>query len=234
MKSESYSKKAMEHFIKRKPDFQMVYNLRPKFDLPVNAKISKKYLYADEISNYDELPEELGSGALNSLNEKHDYTLRWKLLESKVTDTDILELEKRIQIKIPNVLKDYLQSYALPLPFITGTISADVSETYCEETDKWRTLEFEDEFATATLRLAPMPLNYELLVFENLNKYFINRRYIYFGTFNNYEYIFLDTMSGFPMFDNFEDLLKCFFFGEVYDMDYSRYTQKGSLTRGYL
>jgi len=148
----------------------------------LNAKISKKYLYANEISNYDELPEELGSGALNSLNEKHGYTLRWKLLESKVTDTDILELEKRIQIKIPNVLKDYLQSYALPLPFITGTISADVSETYCEETDKWRTLEFEDEFATATLRLAPMPLNYELLVFENLNKYFINRRYIYFGT----------------------------------------------------
>jgi len=86
-------------------------------------------------------------------------------------------------------------------------------------------LEFEDEFATATLRLAPMPLNYELLVFENLNKYFINRRYIYFGTFNNYEYIFLDTMSGFPMFDNFEDLLKCFFFGEVYDMDYLKFVE---------
>ena len=67
-----------------------------------------------------------------------------ELRRTIILDQDIVDLESRLNIIIPNAVKDYFRSYTLSVPFVTGKMLGDFSMTYCEETGRWRELEIEE------------------------------------------------------------------------------------------
>lgn len=168
-----------------------------------------------------------------------------KLVKSKVTDRDIGDLENKLNIIIPNAVKEYLRSYTLSIPFVTGKMLGDFSNTYCEETGRWRELEMEEEIATTILQLPLMFPNKDLSEFERSNTIFLGTGFLYLGLYNEEYYVLLDLQSeqvyqadmervrpalgeetradilrwALPFFHSFEDLVRCFFGGELYDED---------------
>lgn len=99
-------------------------------------------MHAEQISEFSYLPDKLTVDELYKLNREYDKQLRWRLLEINATDNDVLEWEQELQVKIPDVFKEYLQSYALPITSLYGNIkSEDLSRfTYCEEDNSVRDL----------------------------------------------------------------------------------------------
>ncbi|MBD5169605.1 MAG: hypothetical protein HDT20_05755 [Oscillibacter sp.] len=168
-----------------------------------------------------------------------------ELLKSKISDLDIGNLESRLNIIIPNSVKDYFQSYTLSTPFVTGKMRGDFSNTYCEETGRWRELEIEEKIATTTLHLPLMLPNTDLREFEEVNRAFAGTGYLWLGMYNDEYYVLIEIQSGqiyqvdmgrirltaenvtrvdimrwaLPFFHSFEDLVRCFFTGEIYDED---------------
>lgn len=152
-------------------------------------------------------------------------------------------------VKIPDVFKEYLQSYALPITSLYGNIkSEDLSRfTYCEEDNRVRDLEDEEEIATTQLELNPMMLNYELHVFKENTSSFKNTGYICIGGYNDYYYVLLDAESGRIVlvdheetisskedikecedffFNSFEDLVRCYFGRELYDRQERKFIEE--------
>ena len=121
----------------------------------------------------------------------------------------------------------------------------DFSMTYCEETGRWRELEIEEEIATTILQLPLMFPNKDLSEFERDNTIFLGTGFLYLGVYNEECYVLLDPQSeqvyqvdmarirpslgeetradilswALPFFSRFEDLVRCFFGGELYDAD---------------
>lgn len=165
--------------------------------------------------------------------------------KSSVSSQDIREIESRLNITIPNAVKNYFLSYTLSVPFITGKMLGDFSYTYCEETNKWREMEIEEEIATTTLQLPLMFPNLDLSDFEESNRIFVGTGFLHLGIYNESDYVLLDLQSeqvyrvdmervrpslreetrtdilrwAIPFFQNFEDLARCFFVGDLYDED---------------
>ena len=149
----------------------------------------------------------------------------------------------KLHTTIPNAVKDYLLSYTLSVPFVTGKMLGDFSITYCEETGKWRELEIEEEIATTILHLPLMFPNYDLSEFEEVNRTFAGTGYLWLGMYNDDYYVLIEMQSGqiyqvdmgqirlttkdetrvdilkwaLPFFHSFEDLVRCFFADELYD-----------------
>ena len=166
-----------------------------------------------------------------------------ELRRTIILDQDIVDLESRLNIIIPNAVKDYFRSYTLSVPFVTGKMLGDFSMTYCEETGRWRELEIEEEIATQILHLPLMFPDFDLGEFENINRTFAGTGYLWLGTYNDDYYVLIETQSGqiyqvdmgrirltttnetkvdilkwaFPFFHSFEDLARCFFVDELYD-----------------
>lgn len=167
------------------------------------------------------------------------------LVASEISDYDITALEKKLHINMPNIVKDYLQAYTLSVPFVTGKMLGDFSQTYCEETGRWRIMDLEEEIATTKLQLPLMFPNSDLCGIEEANGPFIGSGFLCLGLYNEEYYVLLDLQSeqvyrvdmgrirpalgdetrsdilrwALPFFNNFEDLMRCFFEGEVYDED---------------
>ena len=168
-----------------------------------------------------------------------------ELRRTIILDQDIVDLESRLNIIIPNAVKDYFRSYTLSVPFVTGKMLGDFSMTYCEETGRWRELEIEEEIATTILQLPLMFPNKDLSEFERSNTIFHRTGFLYLGLYNEEYYVLLDLKSeqvyqvdmarvrptlgeetradilrwALPFFNKFEDLVRCFFGGELYDED---------------
>lgn len=168
-----------------------------------------------------------------------------KLTKSAISDNDIAELEMKFHVTIPNAVKDYLQSYTLSVPLVTGKMLGDFSSTYCEENGRWREMDIDEEIATTTLALPLMFPNFDLSEFEKMNRFFIGSGYLWLGTYNENDYVLVEIQSeqvlkvdmgriqltsggetradilrwALPFFHNVEDLVRCFFGGELYDED---------------
>ena len=180
--------------------------------------------------------------AIEDFSRRHPEV---KLVKSMISSRDINELESKLHIIIPDTIKDYFRSYILPVPFVTGKMLGDFSNTYCGETGRWRRLELEEEIATTTLRLPLMLPNNDLSEFGEVNRAFAGTGYLWLGIYNEDNYVFIETQSGqiyqadmgrirltaeddtradilqwaLPFFHSFEDLVRCFFMGELYDED---------------
>ncbi len=168
-----------------------------------------------------------------------------ELSKSLVSANDIVELEAKLHISIPNTVKDYLQSYTFSVPLVTGKMLGDFSQTYCEETGRWREMEMEEEIATTILQLPLMFPSSDLRSFEESNRIFVGTGYLWLGLYNEEYYVLLEPQTGkiwkvdmgrvrstsvsetkadilrwaLPFFHSFEDLVRCFFAGELYDED---------------
>lgn len=168
-----------------------------------------------------------------------------KMEKSKISNQDIGDLEKKLNIIIPNAVKDYFQSYILSVPFVTGKMLGDFSKTYCAKTGRWRELEIEEEIATTILHLPLMLPNVDLSEFEEVNRTFAGTGYLWLGMYNDEYFVLIEIQSGqiyqvdmgrirltvenetkadilrwaLPFFHSFEDLVRCFFTGELYDED---------------
>ena len=168
-----------------------------------------------------------------------------ELEKSAISIDEIAKVEMRLRTNIPNTVKDYLLSYALSVPFVTGKMLGDFSETYCEETGRWRELEIEEEIATTIIQLPLMFPNKDLSEIEQSNTIFIGTGFLYLGLYNGEYYVLLDLQSeqvyqvdmervrpalgeetradilrwALPFFHSFEDLVRCYFGGELYDED---------------
>ncbi len=168
-----------------------------------------------------------------------------KLEKSAISIDEIAQVEMRLRTAIPNAVKDYLLSYTLSVPFVTGKMLGDFSRTYCEETGKWRELEIEEEIATTMIQLPLMFPNQDLSEFERSNAIFLGTGFLYLGLYNGEYGVLLDLQSeqvyrvdmervrpalgeetradilrwALPFFHSFEDLVRCFFGGELYDED---------------
>lgn len=168
-----------------------------------------------------------------------------ELSKSLVSTNDIAELEAKLHISIPNAVKDYLQSYIFSAPLVTGKMLGDFSQTYCTETGRWREMEIEEEIATTILQLPLMFPSSDLRSFEESNRIFAGTGYLWLGLYNEEYYVLLELQTGkiwnvdmgrvrstsvsetkadilrwaLPFFHSFEDLVRCFFAGEIYDED---------------
>ena len=180
--------------------------------------------------------------ALEDFGRRHPET---KLIPSKISDQDISALEEKLHINVPGIIKDFLQSYILLAEFITGKMLGDFQQTYSEETGRWRTMADEEEISTATLKLPLTAPNYDLSDFEEGNDLFVGTGFLFVGLYNDEYYVLLDLQSekvcrvdterirpylgdetradilrwAIPFFNSFEDLMRCFFGGEVYDAE---------------
>ncbi len=180
--------------------------------------------------------------AIEEFSRRHPEV---KLVKSMISSREISELESSLRIIIPDTVKDYFRSYILPVPFVTGKMLGDFSNTYCEETGRWRRLEIEEEIATTVLRLPLMLPNNDLSEFEEVNRAFAGTGYLWLGIYNGENYVLIETQSGqifqadmervrltaeeetradilqwaLPFFHSFEELARCFFAGELYDED---------------
>ena len=120
----------------------------------------------------------------------------------------------------------------------------DFSKTYCEENGRWRPLKTDEDVAITTLQVNLKAIGHELENFRELNTMFIKTNYICIGIYNEVYYVLLDTRNGgvvrvdtervhtgmeegteedierfsLPFFKSFEDLLLCFFDGNLYDI----------------
>lgn len=234
----SFSKTAIEQLLQRSPELQRVDHLG--LDWPEEVDISKEYLDAREIQDFHQLPEELTLDELDELNAKYKNLLKWKPLASTVSDHDISILEENWNLNIPEMLKDYLTSYALPLGFVTGQFISHIEYTYCNETKEYRDLEEDEKISLLGFQLCPMLWKKELDILKEENEVFEESGYIYLGTFFGNDYVFLDAESGcmirvdhtsireltregieersLPFFNTFHDFLRCFFLGDVYNL----------------
>ena len=168
-----------------------------------------------------------------------------QLTKSNISDKNIGELEDTIQKKLPDSIKAYLMSYSLSVPIVTGRMLGDFSKTYCEENGRWRPLKTDEDVAITTLQVNLKAIGHGLENFRELNTMFIKTNYICIGIYNEVYYVLLDTRNGgvvrvdtervhtgmeegteedierfsLPFFKSFEDLLLCFFDGNLYDID---------------
>lgn len=243
--SVNFSKAAIETLLQRRPELQFVGHLVNRYPrLENQVSISKKYLYPDELEDYTQLEENFTIGTLHQLNRKYDEQLRWRLLESSVTDEDIMAAEKKWNLQFPSAYKNYLQSYALPIGCVYGRIdNTSWSFTYNEANGHIQRDFDDEEPVTTKLTIHPMLYQHELEIWEQY-EWFADKGYILIGEYNEYYYVLLDTTNGqvlmidhenhvdtaeqiketaYLFFHTFDDLLRCYFMGELYDEDEKRF-----------
>lgn len=238
-------KKAIEQLLQRKPELQLISSLRLD---DVNAKeaiFSKRYLYAEEVDDFDVLPEELTISELRKLNQLHDDKLHWKLLPSSVTDAQLSQLEDAYQAKLPQALKDYLQSYALPLEIFYGKMQMEPESagdfTYPDDNeDECRHMEDDETIANTQLVLYRMLYGHELDGIQDMYSILVGTGFFALGGYNGYYNLLLDSEDGKVMiidhenamdswgeiqeygstlFRSLDELIRCYFIGDTFDCD---------------
>lgn len=242
---ENYAKKAIEQLLTRRPELQLISSLGLEEEVSEEAIFSKHYLHPEELDDFDGLPEELTIDQLMKLNQAHDDQLHWKLLPSSVTDAQLSQLEDTYQTKLPQALKDYLQSYALPLVFLYGKMQMDSEScgafTYPdEEENEGRHMEEEETVANTQLELYRMLYGHEPDGIQDMSSILAGTGYFALGGYNDYYNLLLDSEDGkvmmvdheypmdswgevqqygSPLFRSFDDLLRCYFIGDLFDYD---------------
>ena len=252
----NFAMKAIEEMLFHKPELQLVSKLSfPWYDTPTKIYFPKEYLISNGLKNYSELPHNLTLGELYQLNADNNYMLRWALLKSSVSKKDIEIVEKKLEERIPKELRNYFQSYSLPISCVYGRFSGDwFRQTYDEETGCLRLADDDEDVVTTELQLFPMLKGNELDIFLECNYPYKGTGYIYVGTLNENYFLFVNSNNGqvicadeecidetsiqsiqlslesapssFIIFDSFEQLLKCYFEGYIFDLDSHQFNQR--------
>lgn len=149
---------------------------------------------------------------------------KWILLESNVSEKDILKLEEKFNVKLPSLYKAFISIYFHMFQELDGVLD----DFHCEDGKE------------VYVDILPQPSNKPLQVIENVYEGcedIIEFGYIPMGDFNgwgllcfdalnNYKLVWLDHEEyyncetreeleelGETIFDNFKEFLECFFVG---------------------
>ncbi|NRT37138.1 SMI1/KNR4 family protein [Clostridium beijerinckii] len=153
---------------------------------------------------------------------------RWKLVESNVSENDILRLEEKFNINLPSIYRTFLCTYYHLFEKLEG-----IFDNFYQENDK-----------IVTMYIVQQPSDSPLSKIEGLfegYKEIIDFGYIPIGDFNgwgplcfdvpnNYKLVWLDHEEyyecesreeledlGETIFDNFEEFMECFFCGKKHE-----------------
>ena len=143
--------------------------------------ISKEYLIKEDVDGWSDLPEYLSVQELRDLDNQHGNNLRWRLLDSTVTDKQIDEYKQRWNIDLPEEFEVFLKSYANLLCEVEISSTMDV--------------------VPIRLKLPLMLWNNEMYDFNidvdiEIIRLLSDFGYILIATKNDYEWWLLDSQSG--------------------------------------
>lgn len=149
---------------------------------------------------------------------------KWVLLESNVSEEDILKLEDKFNVKLPSIYKAFISTYFHMFEELEGILD----DFHCEDDKK------------VYVDILPQPSNKPLQIIQNVFEgceELIAFGYIPIGDFNgwgplcfdvlsNYKLVWLDHEEyyncetreeleelGETIFDNFKEFMECFFAG---------------------
>lgn len=169
--------------------------------------ISKQYLYKEDIEEWDKLPETLSVLELGKLDEKYNYTLKWKLIPSSLKEDDIIAFEEEMGLKLPVMFQEYLLSYASLLNDIYVEFVGSIdyyAYTFNVETGKSEYLykdpdDVSEKTAVVRFHFPYLLYGEELSIFKGEDySQFTDYGYVYLGELagNGQELLFLDCNTG--------------------------------------
>jgi hypothetical protein len=199
------------------------------YDIAEDKEIIKQYfqILSKKHPEKFEIEEELDDDGENivpeNMKDSSDEN-KWMLLESNVSEEDILKLEEIINVKLPSLYKAFISTYFHMFEELDGVLD----DFYCEDGKE------------VYVDILSQPSNTPLKIIENVYKgceELIEFGYIPIGEFNGWGPLCFDTYNNFKLvwldheefyscetreeleelgetiFDNFKEFLECFFAG---------------------
>lgn len=102
--------KLYEDYLHNNPQNIYIKNVKGSF---YSNQIDQAYIQDNNGLSSDEIPEYLTFERLRKIDEEHNHTLKWKILESDVTDEKIEEFEHKNKVTLPKMFREYLQGYTI-------------------------------------------------------------------------------------------------------------------------
>ncbi len=103
--------KLYEDYLKENPQNVYIKNVRRASG--GGDRVNRLYILGNKDLTEAEVPEYLTDHQVFELDEKHNHTLRWKILESEVTDEQIAAFERENNVTLPRMFCEYLQGYTV-------------------------------------------------------------------------------------------------------------------------
>lgn len=176
-----------------------------------------------------ELNEEVEDYGFDSIPEEMQEGDSWKVVPTTVTEADIDDFEKKVNIKLTSEYRKFIGSCAHLFTHLSGKLDNFL---------------YEDD-VDVDLEIMPQPYGNELsylLVDMMENNLMTSLGYIPLGVFNDNGYLYIDTNKenkivwlpfdncigfttyeefdneGFVIFEDFEEFMRCFFLKEVHEV----------------
>lgn len=103
--------KLYEDYLKENPQNVYIKNVRRTSG--GEDRVNRLYILDNKDLTEEEVPEDLTVDQVFELDEKHNHTLTWKILESEVTDEQIAAFERENHVTLPRMFREYLQGYTV-------------------------------------------------------------------------------------------------------------------------
>ncbi|MDE5825925.1 MAG: hypothetical protein K2H91_14785 [Lachnospiraceae bacterium] len=138
--------KLYEGYLQKNPQKEYVRNLN--FDERGREEssyecIDSAHIQDNQILRDENLPEYLTTEQLYKLDEKYNHELKWKILESDVTEEQIAIFEQENDITLPKQFREFIQGYSLlQWRFSPKCVASEdyLRISYVEEKDDYRPL----------------------------------------------------------------------------------------------
>lgn len=205
-------KKCYELYLGRYPEKRKMDYL-----LKYYKEIPKQYFDPEQVEEWEQLPDIVSEEEGRKLNEKYNGELKWRLIDTSVTEEKLCAYEKEHNIKLPNQVREFLKGYAFP---IWDTYIQVFSDGYYEYTYNFETKDYdelfeeddeedmeieENDYDYYSTRIAVFPCEFPSLYYgkeleslkryeDNIWKQCLEFGYIYLQDFRAYEW-YLDCVE---------------------------------------
>lgn len=202
-------KKCYELYLGRHPEKRKMEYLLNFYD-----EIPKQYFDPEQVEEWEQLPDIVSGKEVKKLNKKYKGELKWRLIDTSVTEEKLTEFEKENNIKLPNQVREFLKGYAFPLweVYLQALSDDEYEYTYSLEKDDYEILfdegeciEEENSYDYYSERIALFPFEFPFLYYgwelETLKRYdddtwkqCLEFGYIYLQDFGAFE-LYLDCVE---------------------------------------